>query len=131
MALLEVRGLHARYGHTPVLHGIDFQMEHGSITALLGANGAGKTTTLKTISGLRKVRAGVVRFDGRDITNLAPYDRVRLGISQSLTYQLCQRGKIRHTRHGIGRGIDEQLASPTNVPECLPDGATPHVGGGG
>ena len=52
-------------------------------TTLIGANGAGKTTTLKTISGLRKVRDGKILFDGKDITRLPPYERVKLGISQS------------------------------------------------
>ena len=46
-------------------------MEEGTIATLIGANGAGKTTTLKTISGLRKVRAGQIKFDGKDITDAA------------------------------------------------------------
>ncbi|MEI6722661.1 MAG: ATP-binding cassette domain-containing protein, partial [Betaproteobacteria bacterium] len=50
-ALLEVTGLHAAYGPTRVLHGIDFALEEGTITALLGANGAGKTTTLRALCG--------------------------------------------------------------------------------
>ncbi len=81
--LLEVEGLCVNYGHIEAIRDITFSVEEGTVTTLIGANGAGKTTTLKTISGLRKVRAGRVMFDGKDITNLAPYDRVRLGISQS------------------------------------------------
>ena len=50
--LLEVRNLHAGYGPTEVLHGLDFAIEEGSITALLGANGAGKTTTLRALCGM-------------------------------------------------------------------------------
>ena len=50
-ALLEAKGLHAAYGETKVLHGIDFAVEEGGVTALLGANGAGKTTTLRMIGG--------------------------------------------------------------------------------
>ena len=54
MALLEVSGLRAAYGATRVLHGIDFAMDEGSITALLGANGAGKTTTLRALCAMVK-----------------------------------------------------------------------------
>jgi branched-chain amino acid transport system ATP-binding protein len=81
--LLEVEGLCVNYGHIEAIRNISFGVAEGSIATLIGANGAGKTTTLKTISGLRRVRAGSVRFEGRDITNIAPYERVKLGISQS------------------------------------------------
>ncbi len=81
--LLEVEGLCVNYGHIEAIRNISFGVEEGSITTLIGANGAGKTTTLKTISGLRKVRLGKVMFDGKDITHVPPYDRVKLGISQS------------------------------------------------
>jgi branched-chain amino acid transport system ATP-binding protein len=81
--LLEVDGLCVNYGHIEAIRDISFNVEQGTITSLIGANGAGKTTTLKTISGLRKVRAGAVRFDGKDITHAPPYERVLMGISQS------------------------------------------------
>ncbi len=81
--LLEVEGLCVNYGHIEAIRDISFGVEEGSITTLIGANGAGKTTTLKTISGLRKVRLGKVVFDGQDITHVPPYERVKLGISQS------------------------------------------------
>lgn len=82
-ALLEVEGLCVNYGHIEAIRNISFAVEEGAVDTLIGANGAGKTTTLKTISGLRKVRAGSIRFDGKDITGLPPYDRVRMGISQA------------------------------------------------
>jgi branched-chain amino acid transport system ATP-binding protein len=81
--LLEVEGLCVNYGHIEAIRNITFGVEQGTITTLIGANGAGKTTTLKTLSGLRKVREGKVVFDGEDITHLPPYERVKLGISQS------------------------------------------------
>ena len=81
--LLEVEGLCVNYGHIEAIRDISFGVEEGSIVTLIGANGAGKSTTLKTLSGLRKVRAGKVTFDGQDITHLASYERVKLGISQS------------------------------------------------
>ncbi len=80
MAMLEVRGLHASYGPTRVLHGVDFSMEPGSITTLLGANGAGKTTTLRALCAMVKT-AGEVTFDGQRIERRATEDIVRLGIA--------------------------------------------------
>jgi branched-chain amino acid transport system ATP-binding protein len=80
MALLEVAGLHASYGATRVLHGIDFAMEEGSITTLLGANGAGKTTTLRALCGMVKTQ-GTMRFAGNRIDGRATEDIVRQGIA--------------------------------------------------
>jgi branched-chain amino acid transport system ATP-binding protein len=76
MTLLEVDGLSVNYGHIEAIRDITFSVEEGTITTLIGANGAGKTTTLKTISGLRPVRTGKIVFDGKDITNSKPYERV-------------------------------------------------------
>jgi len=81
--LLEVEGLCVNYGHIEAIRDISFSVAEGTVATLIGANGAGKSTTLKTLSGLRKVRAGKVTFDGKDITHLAPERRVALGISQS------------------------------------------------
>jgi branched-chain amino acid transport system ATP-binding protein len=81
--LLEVEGLCVNYGHIEAIRDITFSVAAGEITTLIGANGAGKTTTLKPISGLRRVREGRVIFDGKDITTVPPYERVKLGISQS------------------------------------------------
>ena len=81
--LLEVDGLCVNYGHIEAIRDITFGVEEGQITTLIGANGAGKTTTLKTISGLRKVRQGKVIFDGKDITHVPPFERVKLGVSQA------------------------------------------------
>jgi branched-chain amino acid transport system ATP-binding protein len=79
-ALLEVSKLHAAYGPTRVLHGIDFVLEEGSITALLGANGAGKTTTLRALCAMVPT-SGEIRFGGARIDGRATEDIVRLGIA--------------------------------------------------
>ena len=80
MALLEVRGLRAAYGHTRVLHGLDFALEKGEITALLGANGAGKTTTLRALCAMVKTD-GEIRLAGERIERRATEDIVRLGVA--------------------------------------------------
>ena len=81
-ALLEIEGLKSRYGRIPALHGIDIRVKAGALSALVGANGAGKTTLMRVISGVHPASAGRIRFDGADITHLAPARRVRLGIAQ-------------------------------------------------
>ncbi len=78
--LLEVTGLHASYGATRVLHGVDFRLNEGSITALLGANGAGKTTTLRALCAMVSTQ-GAISFGGERIESKATEDIVRLGIA--------------------------------------------------
>src|SRR5579871_6363418 len=79
-ALLEAKGLHAAYGETRVLHGIDFAVEEGGVTALLGANGAGKTTTLRAICGMVRTQGDIV-LAGEPIAGLATEDIVRRGVA--------------------------------------------------
>ncbi len=79
-ALLEVKGLHAAYGDSKVLHGLDFAVNEGGVTALLGANGAGKTTTLRAICGMVKTQ-GEVWLAGTRIDGRATEDVVRRGVA--------------------------------------------------
>lgn len=81
--LLEVEDLSVNYGHIEAIRNLSFGVEEGTIATLVGANGAGKSTTLKTISGLRKIRAGRVLFEGKDLAQVPAHERVQLGISQS------------------------------------------------
>ncbi len=78
--LLDVRGLHAQYGNTRVLHGIDFAVEEGGITTILGANGAGKTTTLRAVCGMVKAQ-GEITLQGQRIEGKATESIVRLGVA--------------------------------------------------
>jgi branched-chain amino acid transport system ATP-binding protein len=79
-ALLEVSGLKAFYGPTPVLHGLSFSIVEGGITTILGANGAGKTTTLRAVCGMVRTE-GAISFAGARIDGTATEDIVRLGIA--------------------------------------------------
>ena len=81
-SMLEVRDLVVAYGHIEAVKGVGFELASGEITALVGANGAGKSTTLLALSGLLRARGGNVRFEGEDITRLAPHEIVRRGIVQ-------------------------------------------------
>jgi branched-chain amino acid transport system ATP-binding protein len=79
--MLELHGIQTYYGLAHVLHGLSLSVGEGEVVALLGRNGAGKTTTLRSISGLTPPRAGAIRFQGRDITGVAPHRIARLGIA--------------------------------------------------
>src|SRR5262249_17839974 len=72
--------LSAGYGSGNVISGIDLTVQAGEIVALIGANGAGKSTLLKAISGLVRLTAGTIRFQGTEIQDLAPASRVRAGL---------------------------------------------------
>lgn len=80
-ALLSVEDVHAYYGAFHALRGNSLTVGRGEIVSLLGGNASGKSTTMKAILGLVKVKAGRVRFDGRDITQVPTSQRVRAGIA--------------------------------------------------
>jgi branched-chain amino acid transport system ATP-binding protein len=79
--LLEVRDLHAWYGESHILHGVDFEILPGEMVTLLGRNGAGKTTTLKSIMGIVGRRRGSVRLGGRELIDLPSNRIARLGLA--------------------------------------------------
>jgi branched-chain amino acid transport system ATP-binding protein len=79
-SLLQVRGLHAQYGSTRVLHGLDFDVKKGGITTILGANGAGKTTTLRAMCGMVKTQ-GTLLLGGERIDGKPTESIVRMGVA--------------------------------------------------
>jgi branched-chain amino acid transport system ATP-binding protein len=80
--MLEVSALSSRYGRIPALSDVSLEVGAGELVALIGANGAGKTTLMRLLSGLLVPSIGSIRFDGYDVTRVAPARRVRLGIVQ-------------------------------------------------
>jgi branched-chain amino acid transport system ATP-binding protein len=79
--LLSVKDLQAWYGESHILHGVTFDVRQGEVVTLLGRNGAGKTTTLKSIMGIVARRSGSVRFEGRELIDLASNEIARAGIA--------------------------------------------------
>jgi len=79
-AILEVEDLHTHIGQHHILQGVSLRIRRDAVTVLLGRNGAGKTTTMRTIMGVLHPTSGAVRFDGRPIHHLPPYEIARLGI---------------------------------------------------
>jgi branched-chain amino acid transport system ATP-binding protein len=80
-ALLAVRDLHAWYGESHILHGVDFDVRPGEVVTLLGRNGAGKTTTLKSVMGIVGRRRGSVTFGGEELIHRPSNHIARLGIA--------------------------------------------------
>jgi branched-chain amino acid transport system ATP-binding protein len=77
---LRVTDLHAFYGESHILHGIDFRVDRGELVTLLGRNGAGRTTTLKAILGLVGRRTGSIMVNGREVIDRPTHRIARLGI---------------------------------------------------
>ncbi|WBB53289.1 urea ABC transporter ATP-binding subunit UrtE [Verrucosispora sp. WMMD573] len=87
--MLAMRGVHAGYGRSRVLHGVDVTVPADGVATVLGHNGAGKSTLLRVSAGLLRPSAGRVELDGEDITRLAPHERVARGIAYVPQGQQC------------------------------------------
>jgi branched-chain amino acid transport system ATP-binding protein len=79
--MLRVRDLQVAYGAAPALWGVSLEVRRGELLSVVGPNSAGKTTLINTIAGLLRARSGVIEFDGRDITALAPHRFCAAGIA--------------------------------------------------
>ena len=82
-AILETTGLTKTFGAVTAASSLDVRIETGSVVGLIGGNGAGKTTFINLVTGYLKPTSGAVRFDGRDITGMAPRQVTRLGLCRS------------------------------------------------
>ena len=113
--MLRLEDIHTHYGNIEALKGVSVEVQQGEIVTIIGANGAGKSTLLMTICGNPKASAGRVIYEGQDITRLATYDIVKLGISQSpegrrifprmTVYENLQMGAVPNG----GRWLEEDL----------------------
>jgi branched-chain amino acid transport system ATP-binding protein len=134
--LLAVRDLHAWYGESHVLHGVDFDVRAGETVTLLGRNGAGKTTTLKSVMGIVGRRRGSVRLDGRETIGLPSNRIARLGLAfcpeergifASLTVE--ENLLLPPTVRAGGLGVDAIYELFPNLRERLRAGGTTLSGG--
>lgn len=121
MALLSVSNAELYYDHVYALKGISIDVEEGETVALIGANGAGKSSILRAITGLRKLRTGEIRFDGKRIDGAAPDAIVKMGIAMvpegrrvfplmSVKDNLLMGAFTRRDRAGIAATLDSVLA---------------------
>jgi branched-chain amino acid transport system ATP-binding protein len=81
--ILELKDVHTYYGSIEALKGISIEVREREVVTLIGSNGAGKSTTLRSINGLNHPREGSIHFQGKEITDEAPHNVVKMGISQS------------------------------------------------
>jgi len=119
-SLLEVRGLCASYGATQVLADVDFSLDAGRITTILGANGAGKTTTLRALCQMVRTSGSIV-FDGQQLVGKATESVVRLGVAHvpdgrgtftalSVDENLRLGAHVRRDKAEVARDIDKAYA---------------------
>jgi branched-chain amino acid transport system ATP-binding protein len=80
-ALIEARGVHAWYGSSHVLHGVDLALARGETIGLLGRNGMGKSTLIRTLLGIVREREGRIHVAGRDVSHARPHEVARLGVA--------------------------------------------------
>jgi branched-chain amino acid transport system ATP-binding protein len=80
MAILEIRDVTSGYGEVQILWGASLALQEGKLTALVGGNGVGKTTLLRTVMGLTRPWSGSIWFEGRNISNLPPYEKAEQGL---------------------------------------------------
>ena len=120
MSLLEVSGIHTRYGAIEALKGVSLTVDEGEVVTLIGSNGAGKSTTLRSISGLTPAATGKITFDGEDITRLAAHELTTRGIALSPEGRRCfprmtvrenlDLGAYRRRGPGVAEDLDRVFA---------------------
>ena len=79
--LLRLQGVHAHYGKSHILHGVDFRVEQGEVVSLLGRNGSGRSTTMKTIMGMVPPTAGEIWLQKRKLSGARPFEICRAGVA--------------------------------------------------
>jgi branched-chain amino acid transport system ATP-binding protein len=109
---LEVRGLHAYYGESHVLQGVDLDVSDGEAVSLVGRNGAGKSTTINAITGLLRPRAGTVRVGSADVSGQPPHRIARAGVAlvpqgRRIFAELSVRENLLLTARSVPGGWDE------------------------
>jgi branched-chain amino acid transport system ATP-binding protein len=118
-ALLNIKALNAYYGQVQALHGLEFTLDEGSVTTLLGANGAGKTTTLRAICNMVRT-TGAIEFNGSPLSSRSTENIVRLGIAHvpqgrgtftTMTVEEnLQLGAITRSKAGVASDIERMYA---------------------
>ncbi|MBI3090771.1 MAG: ABC transporter ATP-binding protein [Candidatus Tectomicrobia bacterium] len=134
--LLEAEDLHLHFGGVSALSGVGFTLAQGELHAMIGPNGAGKTSVLNVISGIYRPQAGRLRFAGRNLLDLKPYQVAQAGIARSFqNIELFQHmsvldnllvGRHRWIKAGVlacglflGRGRRQEIAHRRRAEEII------------
>jgi len=110
--VLETRALEKRFGGIVAANQVSLRLEKGARHALIGPNGAGKTTVINLLTGVLRPSSGEILLDGKDITNVEPHDRVRLGMAR--TFQINQLFADLTPLETLGLAISERLGTGTH-----------------
>jgi len=108
MALLEANGIVLHFRGVAALSDVSFAVEPQTIHAIIGPNGAGKTSLLNCVSGVYRPQHGTIRFEGRDVTRLAPSARTALGIARTFQNIALFRGMTVLDNLLIGRHVHQR-----------------------
>ena len=141
-ALLQIAGLTAHYGDFQALFGVDLTLDEGQTVAIIGANGAGKTTLMRAITGVAKVTAGSVTYDGRNLLDMDTFSKSDPGGWQRWHLWVPARRSVArlcpslHSGHPLRAGHGEQRVeggerrtSPRSSPSPAPPlPANPRLG---
>jgi len=125
--ILRTEGLLKEFGNFAAIDGVDLTVDRGEFRSVIGPNGAGKTTLFNLISGGLSVTDGTVSFDGDDITDLPPEQRIRRGMARSFQISnifggLTVRENVRLAAQALHRdeyGLREALFTPTDRYEAI------------
>jgi branched-chain amino acid transport system ATP-binding protein len=135
--LLKIANLHAWYGESHILHGVELTVREGEVVTLLGRNGAGRTTTLRAIMGLIGARTGSVLIDGVETVGMAPHRIARIGVGycpeeRGIFSALSAEENLMlppRLNRGVGMQIEEIYAMFPNLRERAASPGT-HLSGG-
>jgi branched-chain amino acid transport system ATP-binding protein len=111
MALLEVVALSRSFGGVHAVQDLSFEIERGKIHSIIGPNGAGKTTVFNLLTGLYRPSSGHVRFEGSDVTGVAPHQLARRGMSRTFqNLQICfNMSALENVMVGAHLRLDQRL----------------------
>jgi Fe-S cluster assembly ATP-binding protein len=124
--MLEIQNLHASVGGTEILHGLDLSVKAGEVHAVMGPNGSGKSTLAQVLAGhpAYTVTAGTIRFDGKDLLDLAPEERAQAGVFLAFQYPVEIRGVtnayfLRSALNAIRKARGEEELDPVDFLDVL------------
>jgi branched-chain amino acid transport system ATP-binding protein len=118
---LTVEGLCGWYGAAQVLYDVAFTVGRGEVVTLMGRNGAGKSTTMKAVMGMLAKRSGTVRFNGRDISALKPFEIARVGVGFVPEDRRIFSDLTVLENLDIGRQPPQRFDDGAQVPEWTPE----------
>jgi branched-chain amino acid transport system ATP-binding protein len=120
-AMLTVESLSAWYGAARILYDLSFEVGRGEVVALMGRNGAGKSTAIKSVMGLVAQRQGAVRFNGADISRLAPFEIARRGLGYTPEDRRIFVDLTVMENLDVGRQAPRRFADGQPAPSWTPD----------